>query len=144
MVGHDFTDMPGRDVKTVGANPFETVSMLRCRFCLKTPSTAREDGCPPRVLEETGSVLLSDWNPEGVEYFKGRKCVTCGTPIMGHSLRKDSGEYWCPMLASQASQGVENCVHELNGVAAPQEAVQPTERTTDLDVKYTNRGDQNE
>ena len=122
MLQHDFIDMPGRDVRTIGANPYENVDVLRCRFCMKTPKAARLDGCVARELEEVGQILLSDWNPEGVGYFAGRNCVTCERPIMGHWLRRGQGDtYWCHENQLQFSYGVEGCVVELNGVVAPQE-----------------------
>ncbi len=113
MLAHDFTDMPCKGT--------QTGLMLRCRFCMKTPAKAREDGCPPRELEEVGQILLSEWNPEGVEYFNGRTCVTCEMPIMGHWLRKGSREYWCHANQNQFSYGVSGCVHDVSLVSKPSE-----------------------
>lgn len=80
---------------------------------------AREDGCPIHELEELGTIPLYDFNPDGVSYFVGRKCVTCGAPIMSHNLRKGSSTYWCE--DGRESEGIEGCVVELNGVEAPRE-----------------------
>ena len=118
MLAHDYVDMPGRSTE-IGDNPSETAMLLRCRFCLKTPRNAREDGCPARELEENGSICLALWNPDGVEYFKGRKCVTCHTDIMGHFLFRGSDQYWCG--ARMVSEGIEGCVMDLAGVTVPAE-----------------------
>lgn len=115
MLAHDFIDMPTKAEDGTGM-------MLRCRFCMKTPSKAREDGCAVHELEEIGQILLSEWNPEGVEYFKGRTCVTCERPIMEHSLRRGQGDrYWCYANQNQFSYGVNGCIYELNGVTVPEE-----------------------
>lgn len=114
MLSHDFVDMPG---KVEG----ETAMMLRCRWCLKTPAKAREDGCAIHELEEVGKIVLSLYNPEGVEYFKDRTCVTCDQPIMGHSLHRGSDAYWCGPEVE--SEGINGCVYELNGVVAPIEPI---------------------
>jgi hypothetical protein len=118
MLSHDFVDMPG--AKPLGRSAEDMV--LRCRFCMHRPADARQDGCPARELEEVGQILLGDWNPDGVEYFKGRTCVTCEMPIMGHWLRRGQGDtYWCHENQNQFSYGVNGCVHELNGVTVPEE-----------------------
>jgi len=95
---------------------------LRCRWCMKTPSKAREAGCPTHELEEVGSILLSEYNPAGVEYFNGRACVTCAETIMAHRLLRGSDAYWCPMNVGLRSEGVEGCVTDVDGVKVPQEA----------------------
>lgn len=118
MLGHDFIDMPGRSTE-VGDNPHETVLLLRCVWCMKTPTKAREDGCPIHELEEKGLILLSEFNPGGVAYFHARLCVTCNGPIMGHYLRRGSPHYWCN--PDQYSEGINNCVHEVDGIVVPQE-----------------------
>lgn len=105
MLGHDFTDMPGRSLE-LGDNPRENVMLLRCRWCLRTPAKAREDGCPVHELEEVGSILLSVWNPDGMERFADRDCVTCGMPIMRHELHKGSDLYWCNTDGPQFSLGI--------------------------------------
>ena len=120
MLGHDFQDMPGRSMAE-GDNPRENVMLLRCRFCARTPSRAREDGCPINELETNGSIVLSDFNPAGVEHFGVRACVTCGEPIMAHRLVRGSDAYWCPMNAGLRSEGVEGCVTETEGVRVPAE-----------------------
>ncbi len=119
MLAHDFQDMPS---KLVGDTPLLTTMSKRCRWCLKPPEKARQEGCPVHELEEVGSISLSDYNPGGVDYFVGRTCVTCELPIMGHWLRKGTGDtYWCYANQNQFSYGVSDCVHELNGVTAPVE-----------------------
>lgn len=108
MLSHDFIDMPTKATDGTGM-------MLRCKWCMKTPSKSREDGCTVRELDETGQIILSLWNPEGVEYFKGRTCVTCDRPIMEHSLRKGQGDtYWCYENQNQFSYGVSGCVHDVS------------------------------
>lgn len=121
MLGHDFKDMPGKDVKTVGANPHETVNMLRCQFCMKTPAQARQDGCPIHELEETGKIRLNEFNPDGVAHFGKRACVSCDVPIMEHMLYRGSDRYWCPGYEAQFSDGIADCVFDVEGVAVPQE-----------------------
>lgn len=111
MLGHDFTDMPGQLQDLV----------LRCKWCMKTPTKAREDGCPTHELEETGKILLSIFNPEGVAYFHGRVCVTCDGPIMGHYLRRGSPHYWCFDDKPTVCEGINNCVFDVKGVKVPEE-----------------------
>lgn len=118
MLGHDFQEMPGRSTE-IGDNPHETIMLLRCKWCNKTPKKAREDGCPIHELEEVGSIVLRKFNPAGVDYFMGRKCVTCGNEIMDHTLRRGSDEYWCG--ADQTSEGINDCVYEVEGIVVPQE-----------------------
>lgn len=120
MLGHDFQDMPGKGTE-VGDNFNETVMLLRCKWCMKTPMKAREDGCPIHELEETGYILLSVFNPEGVFHFHGRKCLTCGSPIMGHILRKGSPHYWCNEAVAQVCEGIDNCTFDVEGVVVPAE-----------------------
>jgi len=126
MLGHDFTDMP---CKNVGEYPLEIALQLRCRWCMKTPMKAREDGCPIHELEEHGSILLSAFNPGGVMHFHGRKCVTCDGPIMGHWLRKGSQHYWCYEMGHhldlQFSEGINDCVYDVEGMVVPPEPCQP-------------------
>lgn len=122
MLAHDFKDMP---CKNVGEYPLETTLQLRCGWCMKTPSKAREDGCPIHELEETGYILLSIFNPEGVSYFHGRRCLTCEGPIMGHYLRRGSAHYWCHSMGHpldlQFSEGIDNCVFDVEGIVVPAE-----------------------
>ena len=116
MLAHDFADMPSKTTVADG-----TLAM-RCRFCMRTPAKARQDGCPARELEEAGQILLSDWNPDGVDYFKGRTCVTCERPIMEHWLRRGTGDtYWCYANQLQFSYGVSGCVHDVRDVRPPAE-----------------------
>ena len=119
MQAHDYTDMPGQLGDAV----------LRCKWCMKTPTKAREDGCPIHELEETGYILLSIFNPEAVSHFHGRKCVTCDGPIMGHYLRRGSDHYWCHNMGHpfdlQFSEGIDNCVYDVEGVVIPQEITEP-------------------
>lgn len=120
MLQHDYKEMPGRST-AVGNNPHETVMILKCSWCLKTPSKARQDGCPIHELEEKGVIVLSEFNPGGVAYFHGRICLTCNGPIMGHFLRKGSPYYWCDEKSAQFSEGIDNCVYDVEGVTVPQE-----------------------
>lgn len=120
MLRHDFIEMPSKSAE-IGHSIHET-AMLCCKWCMKTPSKAREDGCCPiRELEVVGTILLSDYNPEGVKHFDGRLCVTCDRPIMGHTLRKGYADYWCYPNQNQFSDGVEGCVFEVKGVQVPEE-----------------------
>lgn len=107
-------DMPNRSIGAIEV-------LLRCHWCMKTPAKAREDGCPAHELEEMGQILLSEWNPAGVGYFARRLCVTCERPIMGHWLRKGSGEYWCHANQNQFSYGVDGCTKDVSKVKAPTE-----------------------
>lgn len=120
MLSHDFLEMPSRSTE-IGFNPHETVLLLRCRWCMKTPKKAREDGCAIRVLAETGLIRLDEWNPDGVAYFKERTCVTCLQPIMEHWLRCNSADYWCTMAGDQRSEGINDCVYDVEGVTVPVE-----------------------
>lgn len=120
MLAHDFIDMPGKNTE-IGFKPEETVMMLRCKWCMKTPTKAREDGCPIHELEEVGVIILSQFNPEGVAYFHGRVCVTCDGPIMGHFLRRASPHYWCTKDKPTVCEGINNCVFDVEGVEVPEE-----------------------
>lgn len=120
MLAHDFQNMPS---KAIGFNPYETEMTLRCRWCMKTPSKARDNGCPVHELEENGLISLADYNPEGVEYFKDRICVTCERPIMDHQLRRGSTEYWCYANQNQFSYGINDCIIDTKDIAVP---VEPT------------------
>lgn len=124
MQAHDYKDMPGRSTE-IGDNPNETVMMLRCTWCLKTPTKAREDGCPVHELEEAGKILLSYYNPDGVAYFHGRVCITCEEPIMGHWLRKGSSSYWCKEVDGGVCEGVSDCVYDVEGIVVPEEKLCP-------------------
>lgn len=120
MLSHEFQDMPGRSTE-IGDNPHETVMLLRCKWCNKTPSKAREDGCPIHELETGGRILLSVFNPGGVAYFHNRVCVTCEGPIMGHYLRKGSPHYWCHESDGRISEGINDCKHDVSDVRVPVE-----------------------
>lgn len=122
MLAHDFKDMP---CKASSEYPTATVMLLRCTWCMKTPAKAREDGCPIHELEEAGTIVLSEYNPEGVEYFKGRTCVTCELPIMGHWLRRGSTQYFCYANQNQISDGVNGCVYDVSDVRTPVEQTEP-------------------
>lgn len=122
MLTHDYQNMPGRSTE-VGDNFNEETMILRCKWCMKTPTKAREDGCPIHELEEVGKIVLSLFNPGGVAYFHGRVCVTCDGPIMGHFLRRGSPDYWCTENGTQFSEGINNCVHEVEGIVVPQERI---------------------
>lgn len=122
MLWHDFQEMPSRSTE-IGDNPYETIMLLRCKWCNKTPKKAREDGCPIHELEETGSIFLYAFNPAGVDYFKGRTCVTCGNEIMDHMLYRGSDAYWCS--ADRTSEGINDCVYDVSDVRAPAEQTGP-------------------
>ena len=94
MLAHEFKESQDHSTN-VGDNPREVKLLLRCMFCNRTPSKAPVDGCAIREVEERGSVLLSDFNPDGKIRFAGRRCATCEQPIMGHRLRKGLPYYWC-------------------------------------------------
>lgn len=106
MLSHEYRDMPGKE-------DGKTVLMLRCVWCMKTPTKARADGCPIHELAEVGSILLSEYNPEGVARFGDRSCSTCELPIMGHMLRKGSPEYWCYANHNQFSDGLNKTVWDV-------------------------------
>lgn len=110
--------MPCRSTE-IGDNPRETTMLLRCKWCMKTPKKAREDGCPLHVLVETGKIRLDEWNPEGVAYFNGRTCVTCVQPIMEHWLRFNSADYWCTPEGEGRSEGINDCIYDVSDVRAP-------------------------
>lgn len=112
MNGHDFIEAPGKRVE-IGFNPHETVMMLRCRWCNNTPSKARTDGCPMHEIAAVGHIVLSEYNPDGLERFANRDCVTCDKPIMDHWLRRDSREYWCPGQGEQSSEGIANTIWDV-------------------------------
>lgn len=136
MLNHEFKEMPGRSTE-IGDNPHETVMLLRCKWCHKTPTKAREDGCPVRELEERGYIVLSQFNPAGVGYFNGRTCVTCDGPIMDHHLMKGSQDYWCVgAMMGHICEGISDCVYDVEGVTVPQEKTEPT-APKDINVKYT-------
>lgn len=120
MLAHDFVEMPSKSME-IGHNPHDTVMLLRCTWCMKTPMKAREDGCPIRELETVGTILLSDYNPTGIEYFAGRNCVTCNRPIMEHALRSGSSLYWCHPSQNQFSDGITGCIWDVKDVKAPEE-----------------------
>lgn len=115
MLGHDFAEMPTRGKDGL------TETLLRCRWCFKTPISAREDGCPIRELETVGRILLLDYNPDGRKRFAGRMCITCNQPIMMHELRKGSSLYWCHYNQNQSSEGIAGCVWDVAGVTVPAE-----------------------
>ena len=115
MLAHDYTDMPGQLEDLI----------LRCKWCMKTPTKAREDGCPVRMIKTEGRIRLFEWNPEGVAYFKDRKCVTCENPIMWHFLYDGSDNYWCPGWGNQISEGIDDCVYDIKDVVVPQEKSEP-------------------
>ncbi len=104
LAAHDYQEMPGRNVQ--GENPHENVMILRCKWCMNTPTKARQDGCHVRELAETGSMMLRVYNPDGIGRFAGRPCVTCNEPIMSHWLRSGSNSYWCKREGGTASEGI--------------------------------------
>ena len=120
MLGHEYKDMPGRSTE-IGANPRETVMMLRCTWCLKAPTKAREDGCPVHELDTVGSIVLSEYNPDGIERFGNRLCVTCERPIMGHFIRRNLPHYWCYENQNMISDGMNETTWDI---------------PTDLQTKY--------
>lgn len=104
LAAHEFVDMPGKSPS--GDNPHETVMVLRCKWCMHTPTKARQDGCHIRELAETGSIELRVFNPDGIGRFAGRPCVTCYKPIMSHWLRNGSNVYWCKREGGVMSEGI--------------------------------------
>ena len=109
MMGHDFIEAPGHKMD-IGDNPHEVVMMLRCKWCNYTPSKSRADGCPMHELAIVGHVRLDAWNPDGIERFAGRKCVTCDAPIMEHWIRNDGTlNYFCTEHGCQTSDGITDC-----------------------------------
>lgn len=111
MMAHDYQSMPGKDI--AGDNPRDTVMLMRCKWCNKTPIKAREDGCPVHELARVGWITLAHWNPDGMERFAGRKCVTCYGDIMAHWLRETDdpvmkATYWCTREGQQVSLGIED------------------------------------
>lgn len=112
MLSHDFIEAPGRRLE-IGFNPHETVMMLRCQWCNNAPSKAREDGCAMHELEANGKIRLDVFNPDGMERFDKRMCVTCQMPIMQHWLRPESREYWCNDEWTQSSGGIEHTEWEI-------------------------------
>lgn len=125
MLGHEFQETPGHSTE-VGDNFRETAMFLRCKWCTRTPAKAREDGCAIHELETNGVIRLDEFNPDGVAYFKGRNCVTCGQSIMGHWLINHAdadlrGRYWCDMNGNGWSDGITDCVWDVKDVAVPHE-----------------------
>lgn len=64
-----------------------------------------------KVLLADGPRMLCEFNPRGAEYFKGRVCEVCETPIMTHWLipsddveRRTS--YFCDPEGRQMSTGM--------------------------------------
>lgn len=112
MLGHEYEDMPGRS-KEVGDNPHETTMLMRCKWCMSTPAKARQDGCHVRERQEMGSIVLREWNPDGMVRFADRLCATCERPIMGHMLRKGSELYWCHANQNQFSDGIAETVWDV-------------------------------
>ena len=109
---HEYENVPGKSLE-IGANPHETVLQQRCRWCTKKQAAIKTSECMPRKLQEVGRLVLSEYNPEGMERFAGRKCVTCGDEIMGHWLRAGSQDYYCGEGSPQTSDGVTKCVWDV-------------------------------
>jgi hypothetical protein len=81
----------------------------------------------PQLLLESGPMLIRDFNPKGVLYWTGRKCVTCEKEIMDHWLRKDgSGAYFCAETGPQESEGIADCIFDVSTI---------DKTNTDIDVK---------
>ena len=113
MMAHEYEDMPGRSLE-IGANPHENTMLLRCKWCMKTPAKAREDGCAKRELDIVGKIRLSLFNPEGMGRFSGRICVTCNGDIMDHWLRNDgTSNYFCTEDGSQTSDGIKDPIWDI-------------------------------
>lgn len=109
MLGHRFEDRPGK----LEDGMVVATMMLRCVYCAKTPSKAREDGCAAHELEDIGHILLSEFNPEGIVRFADRVCVSCHLPIMGHWLRRGLREYFCNRLGEHTSDGITDCMWDV-------------------------------
>jgi hypothetical protein len=105
MLEHEFVDMPGRSTE-IGDNPYVNTMLLRCKWCMKSPTKAREDGCAKRELEQMGSIVLSLFNPDAIERFGNRICVTCNSPIMSHYMKRGSSYYWCNLQEPLYSLGM--------------------------------------
>lgn len=78
----------------------------------------------PQLLLESGPMLLKDFNPKGLLYWTGRKCITCGQEIMNHWLISYAdpelkGRYWCDRDGNGWSEGISDCQYDVSNVRAP-------------------------
>lgn len=90
---------------------------------LQTRSSADTE---PQLLLESGPMLLRDFNPKGILYWTGRKCLTCHGEIMDHWLihfadAELKGRYWCDKDGNGWSEGIAGCQYDVEGVAVPQD-----------------------
>jgi hypothetical protein len=81
----------------------------------RTLSSANTD---PQLLLESGPMLIRDFNPKGILYWTGRKCVTCGQEILDHWLRPSNdadlkGLYWCTQEGPHYSEGIQGTVWDV-------------------------------
>ncbi len=84
----------------------------------------------PQLLLESGPMLLKDFNPKGILYWTGRKCVTCHGEIMDHWLisfvdPELKSLYWCDREGKEFSEGISDCIYEVEGIAVPLEQEWP-------------------
>jgi hypothetical protein len=118
MLWHEFIEMPA---KSVGETPLLTSMEQRCKWCMKSLEKARQDGCPIHEMEVKGSIILYEFNPEGLVRFQNRLCLTCEREIMKHWLRKGSSLYWCYANQNMFSEGIDKCVYDVKDVVIPVE-----------------------
>ena len=61
----------------------------------------------PQLLLESGPMMIRDFNPKGVLYWTGRKCLTCGNEILDHWLLNNGlSDYYCDKLGQHVSEGI--------------------------------------
>lgn len=71
-------------------------------------------------------MLVRDFNPKGVLYWTGRRCVTCKQEIMDHWLINFvdpdlKGQYWCDKEGRMFSEGIDGCQYDVSDVRPPSE-----------------------
>lgn len=84
----------------------------------------------PQLLLESGPMLVRDFNPKGILYWTGRKCLTCHGEIMDHWLISYAdpelkGRYWCDREGKGWSEGINDCQYEVSDVRTPIEQTEP-------------------
>jgi len=80
----------------------------------------------PQLLLESGPMMVRDFNPKGVLYWTGRKCLTCNGEILDHWLISFAdpelkGRYWCDRDGKGWSGGIAGCTSSIDGFIIPQE-----------------------